>query len=1194
MAGLSDHEVSCLILAIIKAASAMSQSERTGSCDSRGDSTPGGSPASAPSTLTRVLSLTSSKMRTSGLPPSPRGSWTPVWNETPLTMQEEQIVECLQLIISIEKPEHDDRIKFFVDQELLSMLLSLMMANAKRPKVLKFILSALCKIVSNERYAAAAISASVPGELSFFIKTECMFASDYPMNRDFQMALCDAILCLGNLAFDPRGRDIIRETGGIITLLDLFRLNMNEPSILDNCCYTFANLCVNNNENLEILVENKAIPLVIDAMSRFLNLRELIESGTVALTNLCAFEEKGRLRVAESGGIKVLAACLVEQIDDVDVSKSILRTLLNLSLSRENISFMVRDDSVISLSECISIHISRTDVCDLGVHILLNISEHCSANELSAILKEGAVSSLISCGRNHRENSKLQLSVLECLQNLVGRFPVTIDSPVTKTQVIPAILETISAVKTRIKLVRFAFELLSKLAVSESNANTIIELKGVQKVLEMLNPSDGDRDEVIFMNGMQVLYFMSHKSTAEKLASSELIEFLASILLEHAKDSQVIDICFRILCRLSLVDTVATSISRIALRPIARVIQMNKSSSDQEFLLMISTLFLHLVNASDAVVYLKSLLTNLIVKLLDVDRSPPITSQTAWHMISVLLKIAKSDETGSVRLKLLELGVENIIRNLKAEYQKQFHIFLEESIAELFALLSPKGKELSSARKQSSLVHQEQVNIGIREASLAKRKSMMIRGAMKEAPEPDSSLTRAKAIAPASDPGFSTNAFSEPGSVGLSQAVSPISSASMASGTSSFVIEASAALSKKTSRKLHFRLSNKMFDRRPSATVNEPRGSVAESKARSSHTRHGSFTFDVGDGSTTLHGNDLSATWVDLKRFHLKAAEVVSLPPASIDSIDSRRSLGTFIESPDSDAGSEGASEADFMAFLDSGSVSLASLHSRPDFVRYICKGIPLQARAKLWKVLSGSEELRRHYAPDYYSELLRIAKEFGTPHDAEIRKDITRTLPQIEMFQTEEGRASLERVLTAYCLRNPESVGYCQSMNNLCGALLTVMSEEDSFWTLTCMIENRMGYYCKSMCALVVDQRVLEDLISLELPVVYEHLKTNEIGISSVCVSWFLCHFFQTPLSFENSLRFWDQLFLFGDELLFQMALFIFRLASDKLVTLNGPSEILPYLLHEVRNDIPDIEACFKTIRIGCKLVYLLKLMFC
>jgi hypothetical protein len=61
-------------------------------------------------------------------------------------------------------------------------------------------------------------------------------------------------------------------------------------------------------------------------------------------------------------------------------------------------------------------------------------------------------------------------------------------------------------------------------------------------------------------------------------------------------------------------------------------------------------------------------------------------------------------------------------------------------------------------------------------------------------------------------------------------------------------------------------------------------------------------------------------------------------------------------------------------------------------------------------------------------------------------------------------GRQALRRVLRAYARRNP-AVGYCQSMNFLAATCLLAMPEEDAFWVLAALVEDRLaGYYDRAM----------------------------------------------------------------------------------------------------------------------------------
>ena len=140
-------------------------------------------------------------------------------------------------------------------------------------------------------------------------------------------------------------------------------------------------------------------------------------------------------------------------------------------------------------------------------------------------------------------------------------------------------------------------------------------------------------------------------------------------------------------------------------------------------------------------------------------------------------------------------------------------------------------------------------------------------------------------------------------------------------------------------------------------------------------------------------------------------------------------------------------------------------LRDHPDIERLVKLGVPPHLRGRVWLALTGGLDEQRKYPTNYYSNLVAmcdtIRSDTSTLWLDEIRKDVHRTLPNVGMFQKKEGKDTLERVLAAYVLRNPETVGYCQSMNLLCGALLTQLeSEEDTFWALCALIENRYVLY--------------------------------------------------------------------------------------------------------------------------------------
>jgi len=109
-------------------------------------------------------------------------------------------------------------------------------------------------------------------------------------------------------------------------------------------------------------------------------------------------------------------------------------------------------------------------------------------------------------------------------------------------------------------------------------------------------------------------------------------------------------------------------------------------------------------------------------------------------------------------------------------------------------------------------------------------------------------------------------------------------------------------------------------------------------------------------------------------------------------------------------------------------------------------------------------------------------------------------------------------------------------------------------------------------MCALIVDQRVLEDLISSDMPDIFDHLTVNDITVPSFSVAWFLCCFVNSPLSVEDVLPLWDLLFVYGDVVLFQFSLGLFSHFKRQILSKGTQADLLTYLLHEISEEMPEV----------------------
>jgi len=112
-----------------------------------------------------------------------------------------------------------------------------------------------------------------------------------------------------------------------------------------------------------------------------------------------------------------------------------------------------------------------------------------------------------------------------------------------------------------------------------------------------------------------------------------------------------------------------------------------------------------------------------------------------------------------------------------------------------------------------------------------------------------------------------------------------------------------------------------------------------------------------------------------------------------------------------------------------------------------------------------------------------------------------------------------------------------------------------------------------------MVDQRVLEDLFAVSQPGLRDHLQIHGVNISMFTVSWLLCMFIEAPFSLNDSLLLWDYLFLFGDEVVFQVALHLLHWNGSKLLSLSSMGDILEFCLRSGIKSSIDIAAMLRSL---------------
>ncbi|XP_054706991.1 uncharacterized protein LOC129216801, partial [Uloborus diversus] len=243
------------------------------------------------------------------------------------------------------------------------------------------------------------------------------------------------------------------------------------------------------------------------------------------------------------------------------------------------------------------------------------------------------------------------------------------------------------------------------------------------------------------------------------------------------------------------------------------------------------------------------------------------------------------------------------------------------------------------------------------------------------------------------------------------------------------------------------------------------------------------------------------------------------------------------------------------------------ALRSTPELKSLVRKGVPENLRCRVWSALYRPKvrDLREAKGAEYFQNLCDRGAEAELPesHKRQISLDLLRTMPNNVNFcdRSAEGVMQMERVLTAFCLHNPQ-LGYCQGMNFLVGMMLLFVGPEDAFWCLVAIVERYFPscYFDQGLVGAQADQELLKELLREKLPAVSAHLAALDIELSTVTLNWFLSVFIDA-LPIETLLRIWDCFLLEGPKVLFRFSLGILKLQEEAILARHDTVSIMRQL---------------------------------
>ncbi|VDM43672.1 unnamed protein product [Toxocara canis] len=257
---------------------------------------------------------------------------------------------------------------------------------------------------------------------------------------------------------------------------------------------------------------------------------------------------------------------------------------------------------------------------------------------------------------------------------------------------------------------------------------------------------------------------------------------------------------------------------------------------------------------------------------------------------------------------------------------------------------------------------------------------------------------------------------------------------------------------------------------------------------------------------------------------------------------------------------------------------------------RFVRKGVPAKLRATIWMLGCPQIELAKY----------EVSK---TVIDA-IRLDLPRTFPDNERLSSAAGKRIIGRILFRVAQHFPD-IGYCQvgdpvasfidrsvrrlelrfrrersrkhslfsdqyvafmlkgcanlqGFNFIAALLYLILNDENATVRLmTHSILQRRNYYTADMSGIVIDIKVLRDLLRDRKVIPSTLLRLIETDMEMMLSKWLLCWFLET-LPMESVLRIWDCLFVEGDAVLFRVAVTLIEASVPSLVKCRTLSEVL------------------------------------
>nr|XP_037282697.1 TBC1 domain family member 12-like [Rhipicephalus microplus] len=247
-------------------------------------------------------------------------------------------------------------------------------------------------------------------------------------------------------------------------------------------------------------------------------------------------------------------------------------------------------------------------------------------------------------------------------------------------------------------------------------------------------------------------------------------------------------------------------------------------------------------------------------------------------------------------------------------------------------------------------------------------------------------------------------------------------------------------------------------------------------------------------------------------------------------------------------------------------------------------QGLPPSVRGRVWKLAIGNDlNITSELYEICASRSRKIWRSEAVPEEPSalhtreqsahlIRLDVSRTFPQLGIFQ-ESGPYFdvLHVILGAYVVYRPD-IGYVQGMSFLAAMLLLNLEVADAFICFANLLNRpcQLAFFRVDQPQMTAYYTLYDDFFRENLPKLYAHFKKHNLTSDLYLVDW-IYTLYSRSLPLDVACRVWDVFLRDGEEFLFRSALGILRLYEEVLLRLDfiNLAQFLTKLPEDMSSDV-------------------------